>query len=88
MGAIRAIWDLGRRVPDDVSVVGYDGILLSQFSVPRLATVRQDTQKLAERGVDLLLRSLQRPRPPAHEVAPFQLIPGDSTVSPKSTTAS
>ena len=88
MGAIRAIWDLGRRVPDDVSVVGYDGILLSQFSVPRLATVRQDTQKLAERGVDLLLRSLQRPRPPAHEVAPFQPIPGDSTVSPKSTTAS
>ena len=75
-------------MPEDVSVVGYDGIPLSQFSVPRLATVRQDTQKLAERGVDLLLRSLRRPRPPVHEVAPFQLILGDSAISPKSATAS
>ena len=43
LGAIRAIHDLGRRVPRDISVVGYDGIPLSRFSVPRLTTVRQDT---------------------------------------------
>ena len=78
MGAIRAIRDLGRRVPEDVSVVGYDGIPLSRFSVPRLTTVRQDTQRLAERGVDLLLGNLQRQRPPVHDLVPFQLIPGES----------
>lgn len=61
LGAIRAIHDLGRRVPRDISVVGYDGIPLSRFSVPRLTTVRQDTQQLARQGVDLLLRNLQRP---------------------------
>ena len=83
MGAIRAIRDLGRKVPGDVSVVGYDGIPLSQFSVPRLATVRQDTQKLAEQGVDLLLRSLQRHCPPVHGVVPFQLIPGGSVAPPR-----
>lgn len=83
MGAIRAIRDLGRRVPEDVSVVGYDGIPLSQFSVPRLATVRQDTQLLAERGVELLLRSLHRPSPPVHGVVPFQLIPGGSAAPPR-----
>ena len=71
LGAIRAIHDLGRRVPRDISVVGYDGIPLSRFSVPRLTTVRQDTQQLARQGVDLLLRNLQRPRPPVHEVVPF-----------------
>ncbi len=86
LGAIRAIHDLGRRVPRDISVVGYDGIPLSRFSVPRLTTVRQDTQQLARQGVDLLLRNLQRPRPPVHEVAPFQLIAGESVSPPRGAT--
>lgn len=84
IGAIRAIQDLGRRVPEDVSVVGYDGIALSKFSVPRLTTVRQDTQRLAEQGVDLLLRNLQRSCAPVHGVVPFQLVPGESVSPPRS----
>ena len=83
IGAIRAIRDLGRRVPDDISVVGYDGIPLSQFSLPRLTTVRQDTQQLARQAVDLLLDNLQRPRPPVHSVVPFQLIHGESVAPPR-----
>ena len=86
MGAIRAIHDLGRRVPRDISVVGYDGIPLSRFSVPRLTTVRQDTQQLARQGVDLLLRNLQRPRPPVHGVVPFELIAGESVSPPRGAT--
>ena len=86
MGAIRAIHDLGRRVPQDISVVGYDGIPLSRFSVPRLTTVRQDTQQLARQGVDLLLRNLQRPRPPVHGVVPFELIAGESVSPPRGAT--
>ncbi len=77
-GAIRAIRDLGRRVPEDVSVVGYDGVPISDYLVPRLATVRQDTQLLAQRGVELLLRSIRRPdSSPVHDVVPFRLIPGE-----------
>ena len=86
MGAIRAIHDLGRRVPQDISVVGYDGIPLSRFSAPRLTTVRQDTQQLARQGVDLLLRNLQRPRPPVHGVVPFELIAGESVSPPRGAT--
>ena len=86
LGAIRAIHDLGRRVPRDISVVGYDGIPLSRFSVPRLTTVRQDTQQLARQGVDLLLRNLQRPRPPVHGVVPFALIAGESVSPPRGAT--
>ena len=86
LGAIRAIHDLGRRVPRDISVVGYDGIPLSRFSVPRLTTVRQDTQQLARQGVDLLLRNLQRPRPPVHGVVPFELIAGESVSPPRGAT--
>lgn len=78
MGAIRALQDLGKRVPEDISVVGYDGIPLAEYLVPRLATVRQDTQQLAQRGVELLLRDIRRKGTPVHDVVPFELIPGET----------
>jgi LacI family transcriptional regulator len=78
LGAIRALRDMGRRVPEDISVVGYDGLVTGQYSLPRLTTVRQDTQQLAQRGVDALLRGITRNSPPAHELVPFQMIEGES----------
>jgi len=78
LGAIRALRDLGKRVPDDISVVGYDGIVTGQYSLPRLTTVRQDAQQLARRGADALLRGIRRKSPPVHELVPFQLISGES----------
>lgn len=80
MGTIRALRDLGKRVPEDISVVGFDGISMARYSVPRLTTVRQDTQRLAERGVDILLHNIERKNHPVHEVVPFQLIHGESVV--------
>lgn len=78
MGAIRALRDLGKRVPEDVSVMGYDGIAIADYLVPRLTTVRQNTQHIAERGVDVLLRNIERSCQPLHEVVAFQLIEGES----------
>ncbi len=78
MGAIRALRDRGYRVPEDISVMGYDGVPISEFSVPRLATIRQDTRRIAERGVDILLERLERDLPPVYETAPFQLVAGES----------
>lgn len=57
IGVMRAVRDLGKKVPDDISVIGYDGIAYASFTVPRLTTVSQDIAKLAEEGVnDLLFR--------------------------------
>jgi len=78
MGAIRALRDLGKRVPEDISVVGYDGIAIANYSVPRLTTIRQDTQVMAEQGVEMLLHNIQRRQRPIHNVVPFQLISGES----------
>jgi DNA-binding LacI/PurR family transcriptional regulator len=55
LGAIRAIKRAGRDVPGDVSVVGYDDMLLSRLSTPTLSTIRQDT---AEAGRLLVSRVL------------------------------
>ena len=78
MGIIRALQDLGKRVPEDISVVGYDGIAMGSFTIPRLTTIRQDTQRLAEQSVDILLKNIQRKHRPVHERIPFQLMPGES----------
>lgn len=78
IGAIRALHDLGKRVPEDISVVGYDGISMGRYCVPRLTTVCQDTKRLAEQGVDILLRNIERGNRPVHEVVPFRLLEGES----------
>lgn len=78
LGAIRALRDIGKRVPEDISVVGYDGLIIGQYSLPRLTTVQQDTQRLAKRGVETLLRRMEGELPPVHELVPFQLISGES----------
>ena len=78
LGAIRAFCDMGKRVPEDISVVGYDGVVTGQYSLPRLTTIKQDTKQLAEQGVDSLLRAFVRSGHPIHKVVPFQLVSGES----------
>lgn len=80
LGAMRAIFDLGLRVPEDISLVGYDGIAASRYSIPRLTTIRQDTGELARQGVDALLQRIHYHYPPAHAITPFQLIEGESVL--------
>jgi DNA-binding LacI/PurR family transcriptional regulator len=45
VGAIRSLWRSGISVPADVSVVGYDDVMLARLSAPSLSTIRQDTKK-------------------------------------------
>lgn len=78
MGAIRAIEDRGLRVPEDVSVIGFDGIELSQYLSPRLATVWQDTSRMAQRAVELMLSQLDGEKKAVHEIVPHRLIAGES----------
>ena len=78
IGTIRALKDLGKRVPEDISVVGYDGISIGRYSIPRLTTICQDTRRLAEQGVEVLLRNIEQGNSPFHGVVPFQLVDGES----------
>ena len=77
IGALRAIRDRGLRVPEDVSLIGYDGIEQAAYCVPRLATIQQNADLLARRGVDILLQQTDGGQT-VHEIVPFQLIPGES----------
>ncbi len=73
LGALHALAEQGRRVPQDVSVVGYDDIPEAAFLQPPLTTVRQDFVALAQLGVDTLLKAISsETAPPRHQViAPY-----------------
>lgn len=55
LGAIREIRQMGLRVPEDVSVIGYDDSLLVSFTDPPLTTIRQNVQGISEAAVQALL---------------------------------
>ena len=55
LGAIRSLLHAGRRVPEDVSVVGYDDVPFAQYSRPALTTVKQDTARAGRLLVSKLL---------------------------------
>lgn len=78
LGAIRAIHDRGLRVPEDISVIGYDGIPMAGFVTPKLTTVCQDRERIAQRSVEILLDSIEEKKKAVHEVTPFVLIEGES----------
>src|SRR6202050_4648823 len=68
-GALRALRRLGRRVPDDVAVFGFDDSPLSQLTNPRLSTVRQPVDAMASRMASELLTIIASPRSePVHLV--------------------
>lgn len=58
MEALSFFHDHGVRVPEELGVAGFDNILYSRFSVPRLTTVGQDVDKKAELAVDVLMRQI------------------------------
>jgi len=74
LGVLRAAAELGRRVPDDLAVVGYDDIELAPFASPPLTTVAQPKREMGREAVRLLTaRIADRSRPPQRTVLPVAL---------------
>lgn len=62
IGGLNALKDMGIKVPDDVSIVGYDGISLSQVISPKLTTYRQDTNKIGYLAAKRLVELIENPQ--------------------------
>ena len=84
LGLIHALVDLGRRVPQDVSVVGFDDVPEARFYLPALTTVRQDFERIGRVAVESLIRQIEGGA--AEHIAPLEaeLIVRDSTAPPAS----
>ena len=73
LGVIRALKDLGKRVPEDVSVMGIDGIEIGCFTVPRLSTVVQPAGEIALETVRVLTEMMEQNAPARHVTVPAKL---------------
>lgn len=73
IGAIRALRDAGKRVPEDVSVMGLDGLIIGEYTIPKLATVSQAVEELAERSLKLLRSNIEGKAGAQHETVPVCL---------------
>lgn len=70
---------LGKRVPGDVRVVGYDDVKLASLLVPPLTTIRQPIEEMAQQLVELILRQLAGESVPMTSVLPVALVERLST---------
>ena len=71
LGVMKAFADLGVRVPEDVSIIGFDGVPESEYFRPALTTVNFDFAEVGRRAVDQLLRLLDGHDPgPAPPIRP------------------
>ena len=73
IGAIRALRDAGKAVPEDVSVVGFDGLPIGAYTIPKLTSVTQPVQELAERSIRILLENIEGKRNPRYETVTVEL---------------
>jgi|SRR5581483_2585042 LacI family transcriptional regulator len=83
IGAIRALRDANLRVPEDVSVIGFDDINVAAYHTPRLTTIRQPLHDMGEIAARILLQRLQGFKNYPEEFAvPPELIIRETTVPP------
>jgi DNA-binding LacI/PurR family transcriptional regulator len=82
LGVLRAMHENGRRIPDEVSIVGFDDIPEARYFVPPLTTVRQDFNEVGSRSVQLLLRLMSDGGrlPSSPPVEPELIVRGSTSV--------
>ncbi len=80
IGAMRAVFDAGLSVPDDVAVIGIDDVEEGRFARPSLSTISLDTPFIARESVRRIIERIEDPELPATEiVAPHKLVVREST---------
>jgi DNA-binding LacI/PurR family transcriptional regulator len=79
MGILRALTEEGLRVPDDVSLVGFDDSEFCQYTAPPLTTVRQDRVAMGRGAVQRLIAMIEGTEEASPLILPTQLIVRKST---------
>ena len=84
VGVLRALQEAGRRIPEDVAVVGFDDLPPAADTRPPLTTVRQEVEQTGVVAVELLLERIQSPDSAARRVElPTRLVVRESSLAPQ-----
>ncbi len=78
IGTMRAIYDRKLRVPDDISIMGFDGLDMTRYCVPRISTIKQDVEALAVKSVEILRKSIKKKQKAKHYRIPYVIQEGES----------
>lgn len=78
MGACRKLKDMGYRVPEDISVAGFDGLPIAEYYCPKITTIKQNEEELAVQGLKTLLDAIEKKTGAVHKNIPFEFVEGES----------
>lgn len=78
IGAMRAIYDMGYRIPEDISVIGFDGIEEGTYHIPSLTTMRQPFTEMANISVRVLLSHIRSGSAHEHHLFSPEVFSGES----------
>ncbi|TDL31507.1 LacI family transcriptional regulator [Jeotgalibacillus sp. S-D1] len=80
IGAMNGLRAKGYRIPEDISIVGYDNILLSRYVQPSLTTIAQDTHGLGYEAAKMLVDMLDHDGKPRRTLVKHELIVRNSSI--------
>ena len=85
IGAMEAAHQLGLKIPDDVSMAGYDGIALTQVLQPPLTTIRQSNAELGRAAAERLIDCIENPESASRKprIFPVELLKGGTIAAPR-----
>jgi LacI family transcriptional regulator len=74
MGVISAAYNMGIKIPDDLSVIGYDNLPLAEMSIPPLTTVEQPLVQMGEMAANMLFTMIETGKPIESRIMPHKII--------------
>jgi LacI family transcriptional regulator len=82
MDAISVVRDYGLRVPDDVSIIGFDGLRAGLMTTPQITTLAQPLEFIGQRATEIVCQQIAQPQhPPVREVIAVELVVRGSTMA-------
>ncbi len=82
IGASRAILESGKKIPEDISIAGFDGIDCAKYYSPSITTIRQPLEEIAKESIEILFDVIKNNKKHQHRVFQGELIHGESTSKP------
>ena len=81
VGACKALFDAGKRIPQDYSVAGYDGLSIAAYYEPSITTIRQPRREMAEATIKLMFDLIKKKAANKQQIFEAELVVGGSTRS-------
>lgn len=81
IGACKAIFDVGKKIPEDYSIAGFDGLRNTFYFQPPITTIKQPIEEIAEESIRMLFSMISKKKPVPNKIFEGELMKRDSTRS-------